>query len=396
MLGIMLYGFYFQVRPPFPFKNIPPAAPPDPDPDPRPTEHVPPTPLAQQADDNMEYDGDDEEGLDPRVRLRSPPNRRSKSDQEKLLHAIVRSYLVHKSLLPKSDEDVGEENHGITHDGTTLPTLPKPPCSPDPAVVAAYQKLLHPGPSRQDPLLLWSKPLTHAWNRQVVTILSKDFVEYAKEKQLVKLVILLGDNVQNPDSIPDKIAEIGSIKQLISSKLDARRMILQKIARRVDAMTDKSMSTAEIAATLEEKRISAKVRSRRSERRKVRFVRRFDIIDEKLHSLAVLQDPEALTFWQSIQKFYALFGPADASSDETEREATNLVSKRVRRKRGSAPLARILQSVNVDRTAKPHPQLPVNIYSPEISPQARKALQAKAPVAIPQVPKVRYDIPMVI
>lgn len=184
---------------------------------------------------------------------------------------MTRLYLIHCGFLPKPEHQregcSTPERTTQTHQES--PIFPASPRSPELLVVNAYMDHQHPGPSRSDPLFLWSKPATHAWNREVIRILGSSFIDYVKDHQVVRLAELLGDGHRDLEKLRERLDGIAPISKLISDKLDARRSTLQTQSRKVNKMVDKSMTTTEIVATLENKKTQAKCRARRAERRKL-------------------------------------------------------------------------------------------------------------------------------
>ncbi|KDR65637.1 hypothetical protein GALMADRAFT_148550 [Galerina marginata CBS 339.88] len=358
------------------------------------------------------YDADQEEcenGEDPRLRGRSLPKRGTKSFKIKLIHVMIRHFLVHKKLFESTLEGIAKEA------GRPLASLPTLPACPDPVTVDHYLAFRHPGPSSEQLLLLWTKPLTHPWNVRVVQLLSAEFMDYAKEKQLLQLVQLLGDDVMSPNLVSTQL-EAMEIPKLMSDKLASRRSELLTTLRKVDKMKNlNSMTVNEITVNLKTAKDSRSVRMRRKERKKLLFLRRFEIIEEGFLKPAIINDSALLILWQQIQKLFTVFIADDMSSDETEHEKTYLTPKTIRRvrsdfpglqvfhfvdsyyspytasgslRRGCAPLIRLLESHKVDTTSTPRIRLPRNVYSDDIAVEARKLLLGQPPIMIPQVPMV--------
>ncbi|KDR74674.1 hypothetical protein GALMADRAFT_211670 [Galerina marginata CBS 339.88] len=245
---------------------------------------------------------------DPRIRAHATPKRTTKSQQEKLVH-----------------DAPDNPSEGAP------PSLPTLPPSPDSRAVKDYLSFHNTGPSGQSPLLLWEEPMTHPWNARLVQLLSSEFIEYAKEKQLLKLVQLLGDDIRTPDLIDNRLEGIADISKLIHDKLSSHCSECLVVLRKIEKMKARSMTTTEILATLNTATRGRKDHLRRSERKKLLYCRRHEIIEESLLKPTIIGDPSAADLWKQIQQFFSSFTHEDMSSDETETEKTYLTPKTIRR-----------------------------------------------------------------
>ncbi|KDR83002.1 hypothetical protein GALMADRAFT_238754 [Galerina marginata CBS 339.88] len=384
-------------------------------------------PPSAQPDDPMDdeerdpgYQGDVESPrkfVDPRKgKTATPTARKLKSYQQKLLHSVVRNYLVSKNLLPQKEDDGGKANE-------TPGPMPSLPPSPDPAIVGAYLAFQHNGPSIENILIHWRCPMTHLWNAKAIQLLVAGFEVYMQDKQLVKLVELLGAEVTSSD-IGKRLDEICDVQELIEQKLTSHRSTLRSLLRQVEVMTA-TMNATEISAVLQKKNHAAQCRSRRKERKKLKFLRRDDIIEQAMLLPKNYENADNAKRWKDIKLFFSHFSVPEMSTDESETEGTFSKAKTLRRvrkywlnpaasnvlhyvdsqysprkisgalKRGAAPLVRIRLATKVNRTDTPTPEMPENFYGPDVSRVALEVLAPGPPVYIPVVPiqQERSDSP---
>ncbi|KAH9483220.1 hypothetical protein JR316_0005324 [Psilocybe cubensis] len=357
------------------------------------------------------------EGGEVDVRMRRPPaaKRGIKSKEENVVHSLIRAFLTDKKLI-KQD---GQEDHCNEDEINPLPSFPT---SPDDSTVKSFMAMqTNTGPHRHNPLILWTSPMSHPWNQQVLSHLLDDFPHYVKGKKLLELTQLLKKSIgadTNILEILDAIVSPSSVRQILEKKLDARRQGMQAAIRRTHRMQRPTpmsvpLTDIELRAQVKKLKIENDRRNRRRERRNIRYIRRFEIIEEQIMLAA---DDEARDLWRSIQKFYAHFRNEDVSSDESEGECRPPLVKGIRRirrhwispavsavfhfidkhytsehstgmkKRGAAPLPRDLVSTTVDFLSKPRPELPVNFYSSELTAVILRGLRPKPVFQIPQIP----------
>ncbi|KAH9486831.1 hypothetical protein JR316_0000896 [Psilocybe cubensis] len=357
------------------------------------------------------------EGGEVDVRMRRPPaaKRGIKSKEENVVHSLIRAFLTDKKLI-KQD---GQGDHRNEDENDPLPSFPT---SPDDSAVKSFMAMqTNTGPHRHNPLILWTSPMSHPWNQQVLNHLLDDFPHYAKGKKLLELTQLLKQSIgadTNILEILDATVSPNSVRQILEKKLDARRQGMQAAIRRAHRMqrptpTSVALTDIELRAQVKKLKIENDRRNRRRERRNIRYIRRFEIIEEQLMLAA---DDEARDLWRSIQKFYAHFMNEDISSDESEGECRPPLVKGIRRirrhwispavsavfhfidkhytseyttgmkKRGAAPLPRDLVSTTVDFLSKPRPELPINFYSSELTAVVLRGLRPKPVFQIPRIP----------
>ena len=142
--------------------------------------------------------------------------------------------------------------------------MPKSPPSPHPDTIAAYLAGTHDGPIAEAPLIDWASSMTSAWNVRAVQVLTKDFFSYVRQKELHKLVQLLGPNIGN-DEINIGLGKILNIHQAIKDKLDHKRSTLQRQLRKFN--NPHAPPAAEVLEALNFKAHQEAVRVRRRERR---------------------------------------------------------------------------------------------------------------------------------
>ena len=106
---------------------------------------------------------------------------------------------------------------------------------------------------------------------RLVQVLTHDFFLYVRQKQLVKLMQLLGSNV-NDENINKEISDIGNVHKIIQDKLESRRSSLQTKLRKLATPSMKTLTPTEMKAVMKAKVEAARTHARRRERRKlVRF-----------------------------------------------------------------------------------------------------------------------------
>ncbi|KDR68960.1 hypothetical protein GALMADRAFT_145980 [Galerina marginata CBS 339.88] len=365
------------------------------------------------------YQGDTElprKFVDPRQgQKQTPIARKVKSYQQKLLHSVIRSYLISKGLLSQSDDNDNDVNDKVAD--AAVSSIPNLPPSPDPAVIEAYLAFQHKGPNIENILIHWRAPMTHLWNMKAIQLLVNGFEIHVQDKQLVKLVELLGAKVTCGD-IGKQLDEICAVQELIEHKLTARRSALRSVLKKVDVMTT-TMNVTEISSVLQEKKQEGKCRSRRKERKKLKFLRRDDTIEKAILLPKNYENADNVKKWNDIKIFFSHFGVCDMSTDESETEGTFSKAKTLRRvrkywlhpaasnvlhyvdsqysprkisgalKRGSAPLVRIHLAKKVNRTDTPTPEMPLNFYGPDISSAALEVLAPGPAIFIPIFPDIQ-------
>ncbi|KAH9479720.1 hypothetical protein JR316_0008315 [Psilocybe cubensis] len=330
------------------------------------------------------------------------------------VRSILRAYLIYKKLIKHNAKDPRK------NDAYGVP-IPSYPPSPEESVVKLYIEMqTSTGPDPKNLLLLWSSPMSHPWNQQVLNLLLDDLSNYVKDKALLQLTQLAERSIGADTDVLelfDGIVSPASVKHILEKKLDNCRQRIQTSMRKVYRMqrpTDTStpLTDNEIRAEMCKGNLELAQTNRRRERRNLRYIRRYEIIEEQL-MLAV--DDDARDFWRSIQALYTHFTHKDTSSDESEGECRPPLVKRVRRirrgwispsvsavfhfvdkhytpeyitgmkKRGAAPLPREVESDKVDERSKPTPELPINFYSSDLPPLVLKALRPRPKFPIPKV-----------
>jgi hypothetical protein len=132
-----------------------------------------------------------------------------------------------------------------------LPTMPP---AVDAAVLNAYVDGVHPGPNENNMPISWNLPMTHAWNRKVIQLLTAEFKNNVKACKYQLMTTLPTDLDKN------------YIKRAIRSKLASRRTELNSSMRK--ATQAKNLTPAEISASFDAERKRRLLNCRRNERRK--------------------------------------------------------------------------------------------------------------------------------
>lgn len=186
------------------------------------------------------------------------------------IQALLRSFLLYKNLI---GHEGNEDHNSVEAVSTPLPSFPP---SPEDSAVKAYMDMqTNRGPSRSNPLILWSSTMLHPWNQKVLDLLLDDFPNYAKEKQLLKLTQLLGKSIgANTDILQllNMIIAPNDVKKLLEDKLEAARQKTQALIRRVHrmqkpALTPTPLTDNEIRSELQKIKLDDLRKARHAERR---------------------------------------------------------------------------------------------------------------------------------
>ncbi|GBE85166.1 hypothetical protein SCP_0703520 [Sparassis crispa] len=227
---------------------------------------------------NGEYDGGEEDNDDcddaPISRVK-----RSRGERDNVFHDRFREYLKVKGLLPKARD-------------SPLSLVPKP------EIMQAWHDGEGDGPDVTTPLIEWSLPLSSAWNKEVIHIVTEEFL-----KQVA--------GGEHPPLVSDPAWTITTASQCCLHKLQNGP---HKRFTEVELMEDEEVESA---------RNTAKKQRRKNSRRETVYKRRGDIIEVNL------QDNPAI--WGKVKIIHMALGQGGISSDETNGEYTRRNDKKVRR-----------------------------------------------------------------
>lgn len=195
---------------------------------------------------------------------------------------------------------------------------------PDPAIVEAYCKDdKNPGPSIPNPQFLWSHPLSHKWNDDLVDAISEAFLDCLRrdtttERQFLKLPVI-------------------------------KRALLAKLKPIAGAYRKSLPPPAYTGETAEEKQLRIEVEKEALKKKKRRVQRRSNVSkphrrdlcipiypfhqvyqrrSKKLQALLKRDDRE---YWAVILTIVTLLGKDGVSSDETDFEGDSITPRTLKR-----------------------------------------------------------------
>ncbi|GBE82706.1 hypothetical protein SCP_0410910 [Sparassis crispa] len=309
---------------------------------------------------NDEYDGGEEDNDDcdnaPISRVK-----RSRGERDNVFHV--------KGLLPKARD-------------SPLSLVLKP------EIMQAWHDGEGDGPNVAAPLIEWSLPLSSAWNKEVIHIVTEEFL-----KQVA--------GGEHPLLVSDPAWTIMTTSQCCLCKLQNGP---HKRFTEVELMEDEEVESA---------RNTVKKQRRKNSRREMVYKRRGDIIEVNLQ--------DNLAIWGKVKIIHMALGQGGMSSDETDGEYTRRNDKKVRRvclpwchpslaafyrnidsyedvhplhltEQGNYSLSRIFEAnASSSSKRKPITQLPKNFYNPDwmktITRAQRSTLWFKLAFKIPDLPE---------